>query len=222
VLDANQDGNGDYNAGAASIHFDVASPPGGGGGGSPSSLVFTSTPPSPAMVGGTYDPTATGGVPGMPITFEIDPGTTNGACSIAGSVVTLHSEGTCVLDAEQSSTATSAASIVSQSFSVVSSTGPALLIGTTTVLHVSPFQIAHGSSTVVRLEVVVRSARGKLVAHGAVTIPGVRRVAIVNGRATLNLEAAELSVGPHSWYAVFEGYGTFARSTSHRVKLVVS
>ena len=90
------------------------------------------------------------------------------------------------------------------------------------MLHVSPFQIARGSSTVVRHEVVVRSARGKLVAHGAVTIPGVRRVAIVNGRATLNLEAAELSVGPHSWYAVFKGYGTFARSTSHRVKLVVS
>jgi hypothetical protein len=100
--------------------------------------------------------------------------------------------------------------------------GLALLIGTTTVLHVSPFQIAHGSSTEVRLEVVVRSARGKLVAHGAVTIPGVRRVAIVNGRATLNLEVAELSVGPHSWYAVFGGYGLYAKSTSHRVKLVVT
>jgi hypothetical protein len=222
VLDANQDGNGDYNAGTASIHFDVASPPGGGGGGSPSSLVFTSTPPSSAVVGGTYDPTATGGTPGVPITFQIDPGTTNGACSIAGSVVTLHNAGTCVLDAEQSSTATSAASIVSQSFSVVPGVGLALLIGTTTVLHVSPFQIAHGSSTEVRLEVVVRSARGKLVARGAVTIPGVRRVAIVNGRATLNLEVAELSVGPHSWYAVFGGYGLYAKSTSHRVKLVVT
>ena len=35
-------------------------------------ISFTSTPPSPAVVGGTYTPAATGGGSGNPVTFSID------------------------------------------------------------------------------------------------------------------------------------------------------
>ncbi|MDQ6836787.1 MAG: Ig-like domain repeat protein, partial [Actinomycetota bacterium] len=64
---------------------------------------FTSTPPSPATVGGRYTPAATGGASGNPVVFTIDPAfTIAGACSInASGVVTFTSAGTCVIDANQ-------------------------------------------------------------------------------------------------------------------------
>ncbi len=220
VLDLTQAGNGDYKLGTASINFIVAPAPRNSAG--LPSLAFTSVPPSPAVVGGTYDPTATGGVSGAAITFSIDVATTNGACSIEGSVVTFVHAGLCVLDATQTGTAASTTSAVSQGFSVQPGAVPAVVIPTTTVLHLSTLKVVHGSDTEVRLEVVVRSTGGKLVAHGVVTIPGVKRVVVVKGRATVNLKVTTLRVGSHSWYAVYGGYESYGRSKSHRVKLIVT
>jgi hypothetical protein len=64
-------------------------------------IVLTSTPPSPAQVGNTYVPTATGGASGNPVTFGIDPSSTAGACSISGATVMFTGTGFCVIDADQ-------------------------------------------------------------------------------------------------------------------------
>jgi streptogramin lyase len=68
----------------------------------PQTITFTSTPPSPAVYGGSYPPQATGGGSGNPVTFSIDPASTAKACSISSSgVVSFTGLGTCVIDASQ-------------------------------------------------------------------------------------------------------------------------
>ncbi len=83
-------------------------------------ITFTSTPPSPAVYGGSYTPVATGGGSGQPVTFSIDPASTAGACSINGSgVVSFTGVGTCVIDANQAGNASyQAAQQVQQSFTI--------------------------------------------------------------------------------------------------------
>ena len=85
------------------------------------SIIFTSTQPNPAVVGGTYTPTATGGASGNPVAFSVDP-TAKGDCTISGGRVTFIAVGTCVIDANQAgSTSYAAATQVQQSFAVVGS-----------------------------------------------------------------------------------------------------
>ena len=61
---------------------------------------FTSSPPSPGAVGGTYTVTATGGASGNPVIFTVD-GASRSVCSISGSAVTFNNPGNCVIDANQ-------------------------------------------------------------------------------------------------------------------------
>ena len=83
------------------------------------SITFTSSPPNPALVGGTYTPTATGGGSGNPVVFSIDAASTSGACSLSGSAVRFTSTGTCKVDANQSGNgAYAAAPQVTQSISI--------------------------------------------------------------------------------------------------------
>ena len=64
-------------------------------------IVFTSTAPSGAKVGGaTYEVTATGGGSGNPVTFSIDPSAA-AVCSVAGSTVSFTAVGTCIVTANQ-------------------------------------------------------------------------------------------------------------------------
>jgi uncharacterized repeat protein (TIGR01451 family) len=64
-------------------------------------ITFTSNPPNPADVGGTYAPVATGGGSGNPVMFSIDSSSTPGACSISGGTVSFTGPGTCTVDASQ-------------------------------------------------------------------------------------------------------------------------
>ena len=81
-------------------------------------ITFTSTPPNPALVGGTYTVRASGGASGNPVTFSIDP-SAKGSCSISGATVTFVAVGTCVIDANQAGNANyEAATQVQQSFAV--------------------------------------------------------------------------------------------------------
>lgn len=64
-------------------------------------IEYTSTPPSPALVGGTYDVTATGGDSGNPIVFSIDASSGTDACSITDATVTFTGVGACIVDAGQ-------------------------------------------------------------------------------------------------------------------------
>jgi hypothetical protein len=67
-------------------------------------ISFTSTPPTIAAPGDTYQVTATGGGSGNPVTFTIDPATAS-ACTISGATVTFDQAGTCTIDANQAGNA---------------------------------------------------------------------------------------------------------------------
>ena len=109
VIDANQAGNANYEA-ATQVQQSFDPDPG------IQNITFTSTPPSPAVIGGTYTPTASGGASGNPVTFSVDP-SANGSCSISGATVTFVAVGTCVIDANQAGNANyEAATQVQQSF----------------------------------------------------------------------------------------------------------
>jgi len=87
-------------------------------GATPQSITFSSTPPSPAPVGGSYELAATGGESGEPVVFSIDPAAAE-ICSVTGSTVSLLSVGTCVVNANQAGNgAYFAAPQAQQSFAV--------------------------------------------------------------------------------------------------------
>jgi hypothetical protein len=101
---------------------DSGANPGDGSAERSQAITFTSTPPSPAAVGGTYTPAATGGASGNPVVFSIDASSTAGACSVSAGVVHFASGGTCKIDANQAGNSQfTAAPSVSQSVTI---TGP--------------------------------------------------------------------------------------------------
>jgi YVTN family beta-propeller protein len=67
----------------------------------PQAITFTSLPPSPASVGGSYTAETAGGGSTEPVTLSVDDATTNTACSITGSTVSFDHAGTCVIVADQ-------------------------------------------------------------------------------------------------------------------------
>jgi hypothetical protein len=67
----------------------------------PQTITFTSTPPSPAVYGGSYTPAATGGGSGNPVVFSIDSSSASGACALSGGTVKFTGVGRCVIDANQ-------------------------------------------------------------------------------------------------------------------------
>ena len=70
-------------------------------------ISFTSSPLSPAVFGGSYAPTATGGASGNPVLFRIDASSDPGVCVLdaAGTTVSFTGAGTCVIDANQAGNA---------------------------------------------------------------------------------------------------------------------
>ncbi|TDS71087.1 IPTL-CTERM sorting domain-containing protein [Comamonas sp. JUb58] len=101
-------------------------------GATPQAIAFTSTPPDPAPVGGSYDIAATGGGSGEPVVFSIDP-SADAICSVTGNTVNFLSVGTCVVNANQAGNgAYFAAPQVQQSFAVTA--GPTANPGTPTAV----------------------------------------------------------------------------------------
>jgi hypothetical protein len=70
----------------------------------PQVISFTSSPPSPTVVGDTYAVTITGGGSGNPVVLGIAPGSAS-VCSISGATVTFGLPGRCVIDANQAGNA---------------------------------------------------------------------------------------------------------------------
>jgi hypothetical protein len=97
VIDANQAGNASYAAAPTAMQS-------AGVGLAPQTITFTSTPPQVALVGDTYQVTATGGASGNPVVITIDPSSTS-ECAMDSTVpdqVDFNStQGTCVIDANQ-------------------------------------------------------------------------------------------------------------------------
>ena len=114
TVDANQAGDASYlPAPQVQQSFAVAAVPP-----STQTIVFTSSPPSGAVVGGPDYTVSASASSGLPVTFSID-GTSAGVCTISGSVVTSVGAGTCVIDADQAGDGSYlAAPQVQQSFAV--------------------------------------------------------------------------------------------------------
>ncbi len=111
VIDANQAGNGSYNA-APQVQQTFAV------GKASQTISFTSTAPTTATVGGaTYTPIATA-TSGLTVALTID-GTASSVCSISGGVVSFTGTGSCVIDANQAGNGNfNAAPQVQQTFAV--------------------------------------------------------------------------------------------------------
>ena len=96
VIDANQAGNENYEAAAqAQQSFTVAK--------ASQTITFSSTPPSPAVFGGSYIPAATGGRSGNPVVFTVP--ASSSACSLTSGTVIFTGTGTCIVDADQTGNA---------------------------------------------------------------------------------------------------------------------
>jgi hypothetical protein len=118
VINADQDGNDNFHA---APQVQQSFPVGKGA----QTIVFTSTVPSNAVVGGaTYSPTATA-TSGLPVTFAID-ASASSVCSISAGVVSFIGVGTCVINGIQPGDANYvAAALKQQSFAVAPApTGP--------------------------------------------------------------------------------------------------
>ncbi len=121
--------------------------PGDGSAQTPQAITFTSHPPTPADVGGTYTPTATGGASGNPVVFSIGASSTAGACTLSAGVVHFNGAGTCVIDANQAGNAAyTAAPTVAQSVTIGFS-GPAITSANHTTATVGEFFTFHVTTT---------------------------------------------------------------------------
>jgi hypothetical protein len=126
---ASGSGGGGYYGGGAGLGFAPGWPKDGGGAGSsywlpsasdtsmatdatgtpsvtitaldlPQSIAFTSSPPTPATVGGRY-PVSAQATSGLPVTFSVDASSTSGSCTLSGTSVSFDHAGSCVVDADQ-------------------------------------------------------------------------------------------------------------------------
>jgi hypothetical protein len=81
-----------YSSACNTAHVEMITPP------SAQVIAFTSTAPSPALVGSTYVVTATGGASGNPVIFSAGPAS---VCQVSGSTVTMIGTGSCSIVAHQ-------------------------------------------------------------------------------------------------------------------------
>jgi hypothetical protein len=93
TLTASQAGDGNYNPATDVVRTVTAQK-------ANQTITFTSIAPDSAVVGETYDPTATGGASSNPVTFTIDTSALS-VCSISGGTVSFDAEGICVINANQ-------------------------------------------------------------------------------------------------------------------------
>lgn len=107
---ANQAGNDSYEAATEVTQSILVSK-------RPQEITFTSTPPSPALLGASYDVSASGGASGNPVTFA---SLTPAVCTLSGTTVSFVGVGACTVAASQAGNASYApAAQATQSVGVV-------------------------------------------------------------------------------------------------------
>lgn len=157
-------------------------------------LIFTSAPPTPAYVGGTYDVTALGGDSGEPIVFSAS-GT---ACQMAGpATVLFESAGSCQVHADQAGNADfEAAARVTQEFTI--STIPSEV-----AVDLAPSSPVYGQPATVTATVVpaVGDAEGAVQFSVDGSAVGAA-VPLASGAASLSLPT-DLAAGSHTVTAQF-------------------
>jgi hypothetical protein len=161
-------------------------------------ITFTSLPPADATVGDTYTLSATGGGSGEPVTFRVDPSTTDDACTLDGATVTFTHQGRCVIAADQ------AGNDIYQTAPTATQSTPVQAIGTT-------LDVTTGSANSVFGEPVTPTAT---VAEADSTTPaGTVQFAVdgtavggpvsVTGGHAVGPALATLPIGPHQITATF-------------------
>jgi hypothetical protein len=187
VVDANQAGNTNYSSATeAQQTFSIVL--------GEQVITFTSSVPSSPTVGGTYVVSATGGASGNPVTFTIDAASTKGACTIAGSTVSLTGAGTCVIDANQAANASYAAAPgVHQSFVVKSgtSTVPPTKPVPKIVIHLDTFTNSGGTvHESVKLSCVRAACSGVVRSLGQITTT--TKVSVKTGPWTITKKVTKI------------------------------
>lgn len=157
---------------------------------------ITSVAPTDAVVDGpTYTPTATT-ESGQPATFSIDPATSNSACAVTGGVVSFQHAGSCVIDAADTATSTTA----SQTVTVApAGTTTELVVGTASLTATIAAAAPGGGSP---SGTVVFSVGGRVLGSSTIT----------DGTATL-----PYSVPPNVTEAIlasFQGSGDYTTSSA--------
>lgn len=124
VVNADQAGNADYAAAErAQQTIAVAK--------APQAVTFTSSAPTGAVVGDTYEVAATGGASGNPVTLAVDAASAS-VCSIAGATVTFDHPGDCTVNADQAGNDDYLAAVQAQQAIAVAQ------VATTTTVAVGP------------------------------------------------------------------------------------
>ncbi len=108
-------------------------------------IAFTSTKPDPALVGGSYTPTVTGGGSANQVVFSVDPSSSAGACTISAGTVAFTGAGTCVVDANQAGDQNYLAAFQAQQTITVAKTITSNISGSLTVAPGEVVVIAGGS-----------------------------------------------------------------------------
>ncbi len=199
-IDANQAGNTNYTAAPQAVQSVTV------GKGS-QTIIFTSTAPTNATVGGpTYTVTATGGASGNPVAFSSG---TTAICTVSGSTVTFLGAGTCDIDANQAGNANyTAAPQAVQPVTV----GKAAV---TTTVTGSP-NPANPGQTVTYTAVVSPNPGGGFMAftdNGAV-IAGCAAVPVDSSTGVATCSTIYRATGTHSIVATFGGDANFQGSSS--------
>ncbi|MCW2834435.1 MAG: hypothetical protein JWN68_2388 [Nocardioides sp.] len=210
-VDADQAGNNSYFA-APTVSQTMTV------GKAPQAITFTSQPPSPAVVSGSYTVETTGGGSGQPVTLSIDEATTNDACSLVGDVVSFDHAGSCVIEADQlGSPDYDGAPPAYQQVDVVRET-------TTAVVTLSNSNVVYGQPATATVRVGdVRDGSVQFTLDGSPI--GEPVVTAADGTATSSeLTRSTLAVGSHPVGAVFTPTDTnrYATSSATPVTLTVS
>jgi len=179
-------------------------------------ITFTSSPPSEAVVGGTYTPTAIGGASGNLVTFTIDASATL-VCSISGGTVSFIADGVCLIHANQNgNTNYNAAPQAHQSFGIgltyqtITTITNAIALATNTVV---------GQSYPVTFSVAPKSGIGT--PTGNVTVSdGVNECVGTVSSGTCNLIST--TAGTKSLTATYAGDVNYGGSVSSAVLHTVS
>ncbi len=181
-------------------------------------ITFTSLPPSGATVGDSYPVSATGGDSEEPVTFSIDPATTNAACSLTNTTVSFDHAGSCVLAADQAGTPDyAAAPTATQPMAVsLNPTTTTMTLPTGGVVFGQPATAtvavsgAHDGSVQFTLDGTPVGSPVPLASDGTATSP--------------DLAGSGLPVGPHPVAAVFTptDQNRYAGSSATPATLTVS
>jgi predicted outer membrane repeat protein len=177
------------------------------------SVSFSSSVPSGATAGGASYSLSASSSSGLPVSFSVDPSTTNAACAVDGTTVIFLHAGSCVIDATSPQTANFAGAQASQTIAVaaaVAATPPASGAPATGIVVTKPssrsphirvldgYRVLAGDRLAVPLACSLAPCRGlvKVVVTRLVTVHRGRRR--LRRRLTVVLGRARFLIAPAS------------------------